>query len=93
MNLAERSALDWPDVIYSNFRRAGIRQVGYVPDAGLSRLIQLCQTDPEIADVVLTTEEEGIGLAAGAWLGGKRSILLMQSSGIGNCINTCGWST
>ena len=74
-------------MIYSNFRRAGIRQVGYVPDAGLSRLIQLCQTDPEIADVVLTTEEEGIGLVAGAALGGQRAAILMQSSGVGNCVN------
>ena len=36
---------------------------------------------------MLTTEEEGIALAAGAWLGGQRSVLLMQSSGVGNCIN------
>jgi hypothetical protein len=36
---------------------------------------------------VLTTEEEGIALAAGAWLGGQRAVLLMQSSGVGNCIN------
>jgi sulfopyruvate decarboxylase alpha subunit len=87
LNPLERNTSDWPDIIYSNFRRAGIRQVGYVPDAGLSRLIQLCQSDPEIADVVLTTEEEGIGLVAGAALGGQRSALLMQSSGVGNCIN------
>jgi sulfopyruvate decarboxylase alpha subunit len=85
LNLLERSTLDWPDIIYSNFRL--IRQVGYVPDAGLSRLIQLCQSDPEITDVVLTTEEEGIGLVAGAALGGQRSALLMQSSGVGNCVN------
>jgi sulfopyruvate decarboxylase TPP-binding subunit len=37
--------------------------------------------------VVLSTEEEGVALAAGAWLGGQRSALLMQSSGVGNCIN------
>jgi sulfopyruvate decarboxylase TPP-binding subunit len=36
---------------------------------------------------VLTTEEEGVAIAAGAWLGGQRSVLLMQSSGVGNCIN------
>ena len=40
--------------------------------------------------VVLSTEEEGIGLAAGAWLGGERSVLLMQSSGVGNVINVLG---
>ena len=37
--------------------------------------------------VVLTTEQEGVGLLAGAWLGGERGALLMQSSGVGNCIN------
>jgi sulfopyruvate decarboxylase alpha subunit len=77
----------WPDTIYGHFRRAGVRQVGYVPDAGHSRLIQLCQADNTIADVVLTTEEEGVGLVAGAALGGQRAALLMQSSGVGNCIN------
>src|ERR1700743_407982 len=77
----------WPDAIYAHFQRVGVRQVGYVPDAGHSRLIALCQDDPLIADVVLTTEEEGIGLVAGAALGGQRAALLMQSSGVGNCVN------
>jgi sulfopyruvate decarboxylase TPP-binding subunit len=76
-----KSTLAWPDAIYAQFRRIGIRQVGYVPDAGHSRLIELCVADPEIHDVVLTTEEEGVAL------GGQRAALLMQSSGIGNCIN------
>ena len=80
-------ATSWPDTIYAHFRRVGVRQVGYVPDAGHSRLITLCQNDPRIADVVLTTEEEGVGLVAGAALGGQRAALLMQSSGVGNCIN------
>jgi sulfopyruvate decarboxylase alpha subunit len=82
-----KTALHWPDLIYAQFRRVGVRQVGYVPDAGHSRLIELCVKDPNIHDVVLTTEEEGVGLAAGAALGGERAALLMQSSGVGNCIN------
>jgi len=82
-----KTALQWPDAIYAQFRRTGIRQVGYVPDAGHSRLIELCVSDPNIHDVVLTTEEEGVGLVAGAALGGQRAALLMQSSGVGNCIN------
>ena len=77
----------WPDLIHAHFKRVGVRQVGYVPDAGHSRLISLCQQDNEITDVVLTTEEEGVGLVAGATLGGQRAALLMQSSGVGNCIN------
>jgi sulfopyruvate decarboxylase alpha subunit len=82
-----KATLQWPDAILAQFRRVGIRQVGYVPDAGHSRLIALCVADPDIHDVVLTTEEEGVGLVAGAALGGERAALLMQSSGVGNCIN------
>jgi len=78
---------DWRDGIFAALKAADIRQVGYVPDAGHSRLIELCEADPEIRTVRLTSEEEGIGLAAGAWLGGQRAVLLMQSSGVGNCVN------
>ncbi len=77
----------WPDRLYEVFKRAGIRQVAYVPDAGHARLIERCRADVNIRDIVLTTEEEGVALAAGAWLGGERSALLMQSSGLGNCVN------
>ena len=77
----------WPDAIFRHFRRLGIRQVGYVPDAGHSQLIELSHADRDIKTTVLTTEEEGVALAAGAWLGGDRAALLMQSSGVGNCIN------
>ena len=77
----------WPDEIFELFTQSAIRQVGYVPDAGHARLIQRCIADERIRDVVLTTEEEGIAMAAGAWLGGQRAALLMQSSGVGNCIN------
>lgn len=80
-------AESWPDQLFETLKRGDIRQVGYVPDAGHSRLIDRCRADAEIRDVVLTTEEEGVALAAGAWLGGERAALLMQSSGLGNCIN------
>jgi sulfopyruvate decarboxylase alpha subunit len=78
---------DWPDRLFATLKRAGVAQVGYVPDAGHARLIEHCRADPDIRDVVLTTEEEGVALAAGAWLGGQRCVLLMQSSGLGNCVN------
>jgi sulfopyruvate decarboxylase alpha subunit len=58
-----------------------------VPDAGHSRLIELSHADRSSETTVLTTEEEGVALAAGAWLGGSRAVLLMQSSGVGNCVN------
>src|SRR5918992_3565690 len=80
----------WPEAIHRELSAAGVRVVGYVPDAGHKRLIELCQADKEMRSVVLTTEEEGIGLAAGAWLGGQKSALLMQSSGGGNIVNVLG---
>ncbi|WP_144641274.1 thiamine pyrophosphate-binding protein [Bordetella genomosp. 13] len=78
---------DWPRKIYEELKSLGVRQVSYVPDAGHSALIRLCEDDPGIHAVSLTTEEEGVALSAGAWLGGNRAVLLLQSSGVGNCIN------
>jgi sulfopyruvate decarboxylase alpha subunit len=80
----------WPEDVHRALAAAGVRIVGYVPDAGHKRLIELCQAEKSMRAVVLTTEEEGVGLAAGAWLGGEKSVLLMQSSGIGNLINVLG---
>ncbi|MEI7444503.1 MAG: thiamine pyrophosphate-binding protein [Burkholderiales bacterium] len=77
----------WQQAVFDALKRAGVRQVAYVPDAGHAHVIRSAIADPDIEDVVLTTEEEGVALAAGAWLGGQRAVLLMQSSGVGNCVN------
>jgi sulfopyruvate decarboxylase alpha subunit len=75
------------DVTHELFRQHHIDVVAFVPDGGQRRLIELCEADPEIRTVTLTTEEEGIALACGVFLGGKRAAVLMQSSGVGNCVN------
>ncbi len=77
----------WPDQIYGLLKTHRVRQVALVPDAGHARLIRLCLADPAMEVVSLTTEEEGIAMLTGAWLGGDKGILLMQSSGVGNCVN------
>jgi len=77
----------WQEEIFSALKAANVKQVSYVPDAGHATLIKLVAGDDAIKSVPLTTEEEGVALAAGAWLGGDRSALLMQSSGVGNCVN------
>src|SRR5712671_188085 len=84
---SSKSGADWRDQIFDVLQTHDIKQVYHVPDAGHSRLIEHCQRSNSIRTVALTTEEEGIALAAGAWLGGQRAVLLMQSSGVGNCIN------
>lgn len=84
---AEQLVQPWQQDVFSIFRQQDISHVGYVPDGGHKGLIALCEDDGAITTTVLTSEEEGIGLAAGLWLGGRRCVLLMQSSGVGNCIN------
>src|SRR5207245_9599717 len=83
---AENTAA-WPEEIFAILQRFDVRQVPYVPDAGHSQLIERVLGSSSMRGVALTTEEEGVALLAGAWAGGQRGVLLMQSSGVGNCIN------
>jgi sulfopyruvate decarboxylase alpha subunit len=87
LSVARDLSVDWPVALYETLKTAGISHISYVPDAGHATLIKLFNADPDVVTNVLTTEEEGVAIAAGSWLGGKRSVLLMQSSGVGNCIN------
>lgn len=77
----------WPEDIFSVLRAQDVTQVCHVPDAGHDRLIRLCSAQNDMSVITLTTEEEGVGILSGAWLGGRRGVLLMQSSGVGNTIN------
>ncbi|WP_417210432.1 thiamine pyrophosphate-binding protein [Antarctobacter sp.] len=84
----EPPASDWQTDVFDVLKTHDIKHIVYVPDAGHSVAIRMAEADADIHSVVLTTEEEGIGYLAGAWLGGERGALLLQSSGVGNCINT-----
>ena len=81
------SVSSWPEDIFAILQRFDVRQVPYVPDAGHSQLIARVLGEPSMRGIALTTEEEGVALLLGAWAGGQRGVLLMQSSGVGNCIN------
>ena len=84
---AESEGMRWQDQVYDLLRRNNVTQFAYVPDAGHRILIDRSLADPQVHAVALTTEEEGVALLAGADLGGARGVLLLQSSGVGNCIN------
>ena len=88
--MTTQPAENWPTAIHERLAEQRVRQVAYVPDAGHAKLLRLCADDERMRMVKLTREEEGIGVLAGAWLGGERGVLLMQSSGVGNCINAIG---
>ena len=73
--------------VYRGLRRVGIDFVASVPCVNLQELLELVDLDPDIIHLPATREEEGVGICAGAWMGGRRPALLMQNSGLGNCIN------
>ena len=77
----------WQGELYDLLRSYDVSQFAYVPDAGHKTLINRSIEDADVHSVSLTTEEEGVALCAGAHLGGARGVLMMQSSGVGNCVN------
>lgn len=81
------SVRPWPDEMYDVLRANGYVQFAYVPDAGLSQLIEHATADPEAIALPLANEGEGVGIVTGCYLGGSRAALLMQSGGVGNCVN------
>lgn len=79
--------MDSSEAIYDGLKDAGIDFIVSVPCVNLSKLLDMIDEDPEITHIPVTREEEGIGICAGAYLGGKRTAILMQNSGFGNSIN------
>ena len=87
MSESDTAVAGWKESIFQVLKQGQIKQVAYVPDAGHAHVINRAHDDPDMNTVVLTTEEEGIALAAGADLVGEKSVVMMQSSGVGNCPN------
>lgn len=84
---ANEISTSWQNKLYEALRKNGVSQFSYVPDAGHRVCIDRSIEDKDVHSIALTTEEEGVAIACGAHLGGARSVLLMQSSGLGNCVN------
>ena len=80
----------WSADVFREMKARKIDTVCTVPDGGLTQLLKMIEADGAMRLVTLTTEEEGIGIATGCWIGGRRPMIAMQSSGVGNCINALG---
>ena len=85
MNKPDKTA--WPTQLFNDLIDAGVTLFPYIPDAGNAKLIELAEAHNAARPVLLTSEQEGVAVCAGADLVGKRAILCMQSSGVGNCPN------
>src|SRR5262245_60766363 len=85
---AVMSDASWSKHVADILRRNAIGTFATVPDYIVSHVLEHLWVDPECRVVTVTREEEGVGLLSGAWLAGRRGALLMQNSGLGNCVNT-----
>jgi sulfopyruvate decarboxylase alpha subunit len=90
MNSMSITETDWSTDVFREMKSRDIATVCTVPDGGLTRLLKMVEADRDMRMVTLSIEQEGIGIAAGCWLGGSRAMIAMQSSGVGNCINALG---
>jgi sulfopyruvate decarboxylase alpha subunit len=78
----------WSKHVADILRRNDIRMFATVPDYVVSHVLEHLWADERCRVVTVTREEEGVGVLSGAFLGGQRGALLMQNSGLGNCVNT-----
>ncbi len=78
--------MDGSSAVLEGMKLAGIDLVTSVPCVNLRTLLELIDSDESIVHIPVTREEEGVGICAGAYMGGKRPALLMQNSGLGNSI-------
>jgi sulfopyruvate decarboxylase alpha subunit len=91
--MAKQAEAHWSDDVFREIKQRDIRTVCTIPDGGLIRLLKKVEADADMRLVTLSTEEEGMGVVTGQWLGGTRAMIAMQSSGVGNCINALGLPT
>jgi sulfopyruvate decarboxylase alpha subunit len=77
----------WTDIVFDRLKENNLEVVCHVPDIVLASLIARAEADSFFTVVPLTREEEGVGVLTGAYLGGRRGLLMMQVSGLGNSIN------
>ncbi len=83
----QNDGTDWSAEVFAVILSQGVRLIATVPDGGLTRLLQLLEAEESVQVVTVATEEEGVALLCGAWLGGEKGVLLIQSSGVGNTVN------
>lgn len=83
----EVSSPAWHEIVRDVLKRHDVSLVTYVPDNVLRPLIEAVHADPFFTAFACTREEEALGINAGAWMGGRRAILLMQTSGFATLPN------
>ena len=87
MNEASSHTASWNEIVLATLKNNDVRLIVYVPDRVLTPLIKALHEDPFFTTFACTREEEAIGIVTGAWMGGMRGALLMQTSGFATLAN------
>jgi sulfopyruvate decarboxylase alpha subunit len=77
----------WHEIVRDSLKANDVRLITFVPDNVLRPLIEAVQADPFFTVFSTTREEEAVGIVSGAWMGGMRGIVLMQTSGFATLAN------
>lgn len=77
----------WDETLVRVFKAQEIRLITYIPDKVLAPLIRRLHADPYFTVICPAREEEAVGIVTGAYMGGMRGIVLMQTSGFATLPN------
>jgi sulfopyruvate decarboxylase alpha subunit len=80
----------WARTVLEGFRAEDVRNLVFLPDTVMGRLLALAEEDAFFRLVGVHREEEAVGILSGLFLGGRRGAMLVQSSGLGNALNALG---
>ncbi|MGH6726223.1 MAG: thiamine pyrophosphate-binding protein [Pseudolabrys sp.] len=87
MNELQTRTAVWHDIVLATLKSNNVKLVVYVPDKVFTPLIKALHRDAYFTTFACTREEEAIGIVTGAWMGGLRGAVLMQTSGFGTVPN------
>jgi sulfopyruvate decarboxylase alpha subunit len=87
MNDASSRTAAWHEIVLATLKSNDVRLVVYVPDRVLTPLIKALDEDAFFTCFATTREEEAVGIVTGAWMGGMRGAVLMQTSGFATLAN------
>jgi len=81
------SSQTWHEIIQATLKANGVKLAVYVPDRVFTPLIKSLHADKDFITFACAREEEALGIVTGAWMGGMRGAVLMQTSGFGTIPN------
>ena len=80
-------ATNWHEIVLATLKANDVKLIVYVPDRVFTPLIKAIHADTFFTTFAATREEEALGIISGAWMGGLRGAVLMQTSGFATIPN------